>query len=48
MEYRPQRNLTDDEWQEILGLEYVLTWGYTDNEDIDDKRYRELSKKKWA
>ena len=44
----PQGCLTDKEWQELVALEYVLTWGYSDDEERDDKRYRELSEKKWA
>jgi hypothetical protein len=43
----PQGCLTDEEWQELVALEYVLTWGYSEDEDADDKRYRELSEKKW-
>lgn len=39
--------LTEKEWLELLALEYVLTWGYTDNEKQDEKRYMELSKRKW-
>jgi len=44
----PQGCLTDKEWKELVALEYVLTWRYTDDEERDDKRYRELSEKKWA
>ena len=40
--------LTDSEWRELVTLEYVLTWGYTDNEEKDSKRHRELSDKRWA
>jgi hypothetical protein len=40
--------LTNKEWRELVALEYVLTWRYTDDEERDDKRYRELSEKKWA
>lgn len=39
-------NLTDDEYREIVSLNYVLTWRYSDNYDADLKRYKELSKKK--
>lgn len=37
-------NLTDDEWNELIGLEYVLTWGY--DEGGEYKRYKELCDKK--
>lgn len=43
----PQGCLTDKEWQELVTLEYVLTWGYSDDEATDEKRYKELSEKKW-
>lgn len=39
--------LTDKEWEELVGLEYVLTWRYTDNEEEDERRYKELSEKRW-
>lgn len=42
-----QGNLTDLEYRELLALEYVLTWGYSEDVDVDDKRYKELSKIKW-
>jgi len=48
MEYDPKRNLTEMEWRELLGLEYVLTWGYSDDSDKDEKRHKELSEKKWG
>lgn len=38
--------LTEKEWKELVALDYVLTWGYTDNEKRDLKRQRELRKKK--
>ena len=44
----PKGCLTDSEWQELVTLEYVLTWGYTDDEEKDSKRHRELSDKRWA
>jgi len=44
----PKGCLTDDEWRELVTLEYVLTWGYTDNEQEGSKRHRELSDKRWA
>lgn len=37
-------NLTNQEYRELLTLEYVLTWGY-DNPG-DNVRYTELTKKK--
>ena len=37
-------NLTNQEYRELITLEYVLTWGY-DNPG-DEERYKELSKKK--
>lgn len=40
--------LTEDEWKELVTLEYVLTWNYSDNFDVDEKRYLQLSKKCWA
>lgn len=44
----PLTYLTETEYQELLGLEYVLTWNYSDDMDRDDKRYRELSNKRWG
>lgn len=44
----PKGCLTYSEWRELVALEYVLTWGYTDNEAEDSKRRRELSDKRWA
>ena len=41
-------NLTDEEWREIVSLDYVLTWRYTDDYERDLKRYNELSKKRWG
>lgn len=46
--YDPKRKLSQDEWLEILALEYVLTWNYTDDFDKDKRRYIELSNKKWS
>ena len=48
MGYKPQMNLTDAEWREIVSLDYVLTWRYTDDYEKDLKRYKELSKKRWG
>ena len=44
----PLTYLTEKEYRELLGLEYVLTWHYSDDMDRDDKRYRELSNKRWG
>lgn len=44
----PKGCLTDEEWRELLTLEYVLTWRYSENEKKDEKRYRELSDKRWG
>ncbi len=41
-----QGHLTNAEWREIVTLEYVLTWNYSDDLKADDERYRELTKKK--
>lgn len=35
-------NLSEGEYRELLGLEYVLTWGYSDDIDKDELRYLEL------
>ena len=40
--------LTQSEWDEIVTLDYVLTWGYTDDYNNDLKRYKELSAKRWG
>lgn len=45
--YNIQGNLSDQEWQELLGLEYVLTWRYTDDIEGDTARYKELVEKKY-
>lgn len=37
-------NLTNEEYRELITLEYVLTWKY-DNPG-DEERYKELRKKK--
>lgn len=39
--------LTDKEWSELITLEYVLTWGYSDDLKKDEERYQILSDKKW-
>jgi len=41
-------NLTEKEWDEIVALEYVLTWRYSDDMERDEKRYKELSEMKDA
>lgn len=49
MEYiSPLKYLTVQEYQELLALEYVLTWHYTDDFDRDGKRYMELTAKRWG
>ena len=40
--------LSEGEWKEIVTLDYVLTWRYTDDYDKDLKRYKELSAKRWG
>jgi hypothetical protein len=37
-------NLTNEEYRELITLEYVLTWGYDNPED--EGRYKELRIKK--
>ena len=37
-------NLTNEEYKELITLEYVLTWGYDKNND--EGRYKELRLKK--
>lgn len=39
--------LSDSDYNELLGLEYVLTWQYSNNPEQDEIRYKELSEKKW-
>ena len=41
-----KENLTVDEWNELVTLDYVLTRGYTDNKEKDLKRQRELREKR--
>ena len=43
-----RKNLTVEEWNELVTLGYVLTWGYTDNEEEDLKRHKYLSEKRWG
>ena len=40
-------DLSKDEWQELVALDYVLTWKYSINQEQDLKRYKELSNIKW-
>lgn len=40
--------LSKSEWIEIVTLDYVLTWRYTDDYEKDLKRYKELSAKRWG
>lgn len=44
----PLTYLSQQEWRELLALEYVLTWGYSDNPNRDEKKHRELSDKRWG
>ena len=43
----PMGCLSEEEWRELLGLEYVLTWNYTDDMKRDEKRYKELYNRRW-
>lgn len=40
--------LTGAEWQELVALEYVLTWNYSDNTERDEARMLSLRDKCWA
>lgn len=42
-----QGGLSNDEYYELIGLEYVLTWRYSKDENRDHTRYRMLSDKLW-
>lgn len=48
MKNKFQYNLTDEEWEEIVVLDYVLIWHYTDDYDRDLRRYQELVKRKYS
>lgn len=37
-------NLTNEEYKELINLEYVLTWRYSNKDD--EERYQELRDKK--
>jgi hypothetical protein len=39
--------LTEEEWQELVTLDYVLTWRYTNDYQRDLKRYNQLSDLRW-
>lgn len=39
-------NLSDAEWQELVTLDYVLTWRYSENEKKDLARQKELRYKR--
>ena len=39
--------LTDDEWLEICALDYTFIWGFSDDEERDNKRYQELVEKRY-
>lgn len=38
--------LTQEEWYELVALDYILTFRYTENYDADLKRYEELINKR--
>lgn len=38
-------NLTHSEWKELVTLDYVLTFGYTENFNADLKRQKQLRDK---
>jgi hypothetical protein len=38
-------DLTEKEWNELVTLEYVLTFRYSNDYEADDRRYRELAPK---
>jgi len=44
----PFYGFTKDKLLELVGLEYVLTWRYSDNLSRDEKRHRELSDELWT
>lgn len=39
--------LSEKEWRELVTLEYVLTWNYSDDIDSDERRYKQLSERCW-
>jgi hypothetical protein len=39
--------LSMKEYSDLICLEYVLTWNYSDAPKKDEKRYKKLSKRKW-
>ena len=39
-------NLNEEEWRELLALEYVLTHGYTKDVDKDEARLKYLRTRK--
>lgn len=40
--------LSQSEYDELIFLEYILTWGYSKNPIEDELRFAELSDKKWS
>ena len=46
--YRIEGNLSTSEWRELLAIEYVLTWNYTDNYERDEARLKFLRNKRWG
>ena len=39
--------LTTEEYREMVTLEYILTFGYTEEVERDEFRYKELTTKHW-
>jgi hypothetical protein len=39
--------LSEEEWQELVTLDYILTWNYTTDYERDLNRYQELSERRW-
>jgi len=37
--------LSEEEWQEVVALDYILTWRFTNNYERDLARYKELGEK---
>ena len=39
--------LSQKEWDELLALEYILTWNYSDDKEKDEERHKYLSELRW-
>lgn len=39
--------LSTEEWDELVALDYAITWGYSDYTEKDLQRQKELRKKRW-